>query len=293
MKTIISASRRTDIPSFYYDWLQESLKNEKVSINNPMYPEKNYTVDLTPEEISAIVLWSKNFKNVLNNPGYLENYNLYFQYTITGYSKILEPNVPTYEESLKTLEGLLTKYNPKQFNIRFDPIIISTEGEIYPTPNNPMQARLNMFEKLCKDLKILGMDDCRITTSFLSIYGDTIKNLESNGIVFLERLNLLERNRRDFAKKMNEIALKYNREIYTCADNGLLEIAKTYSLNQFKQGHCIDGEILNELFPEKFTKSKDPSQRLACGCIKSRDIGGYFPCKHNCAYCYANPTKKE
>lgn len=291
MKQIISASRRTDIPTFYYDWLQKALKEEQVILSNPMYPEKAYKVDLSPEEISAIVLWSKNFKNVLDNPGYLNNYNLYFQYTITGYSKLLEPNVPTYEESLKTLEGLLKTYNPKQFNIRFDPIIISLKGEINPTPEDPMKARLDMFERLCKDLNSLGMNECHVTTSLLSLYKDTLSNLESNGIDFIKRDNLELRKQKELAKRMNEIALKYNRNIYTCADSNLLEIAETNGLTQFKKGHCVDGDILQELFPEKFTKAKDPSQRLECGCVKSRDIGGYFPCKHNCAYCYANPSK--
>ena len=45
MKTIISASRRTDIPAFYYDWLQECLKNKEVELSNPMYPEKKYKVN--------------------------------------------------------------------------------------------------------------------------------------------------------------------------------------------------------------------------------------------------------
>jgi hypothetical protein len=150
-----------------------------------------------------------------------------------------------------------------------------------------------MFEKLLKDLDSLGMEKARVTTSFISLYQDTIPNLTTNGINFLRRENTEERKKREFAKEMNAIALSHNREIYTCADNDLLEIAKMYKLNQFKQGHCVDGDILKELFPEKFTKAKDPSQRLACGCVKSRDIGGYLPCKHACAYCYANPSLKK
>ena len=50
-------------------------------------------VNLSPERVHSICLWSKSFANVLKNPGHLSLYNLYFQFTITGYSKFLEPNV--------------------------------------------------------------------------------------------------------------------------------------------------------------------------------------------------------
>ena len=33
---------------------------------------------------------------------------------------------------------------------------------------------------------------------------------------------------------------------------------------------------------------KYPGQRLACGCIMSKDIGEYNTCPHLCHYCYAN-----
>jgi DNA repair photolyase len=280
MKDIISASRRTDIPTFYYDWFQEKLKEEKVTVKNPIYPEKETVIDLSPDNVHSIVLWSKNFANVLRDPGLLENYNLYFQYTITGYSKLLEPNVPPYHESMKVLDALLKRYKPEQFNIRFDPIILSTNGELYPTPDKPGQARLKMFEQLCTDLHALGMDNCRVTTSYITMYQKARNNMSAAGVNFIE---LNEDQQIEFMRRMSIIAQKFNRDIYMCSNDRFVEAG----IPNIKKGHCIDGDILSELFDDKTTKAKDQGQREECGCVKSKDIGSYLKCYHNCRYCYA------
>ena len=284
-KNIISISRRGDIPTFQYDWLQECLKNKQVELANPMFPEKKTLVDLSPDKIHALVLWSKDFRNVLERPELLDLYNLYFQYTITNYSKFLEPNVPEYKESMKILDGLLKRYKPEQFNIRFDPIIISTKGEINPTPDKPGLARLNAFEKLCKDLQSLGMDNCRVTTSYLSLYGHVGKNIAKSG---LDIVHLDDKLQRMFMEKMVEIAKKYNRDIYTCS-NPVFD-----GIDGVKSGKCIDGDLLNELFDGKCTRAKDSGQRKACGCARSIDIGSYsheMACKHKCTYCYSSNSR--
>lgn len=281
MKSIISASRRTDIPAFYYGWLQEKLTQGYVDVRNP-FSNSLQIVNLEPQNVHSIVLWSKNFRNVLDNPGILDKYNLYFQYTITGYSKVLEPTVPSYEESIETLKGLLNKYKPEQFNIRFDPILLSTKGEVNPTPKKPGLARLKMFDKLCGDLHDLGMDNCRLTTSYLSIYGNTLANLKKSGVDYIP---LSEKMQIEFIRRMSDIAKNYNRDIYTCSNDRFVEAGIT----NIKKGHCIDGDLLESLFG-KCSKAKDSGQRTECGCAKSKDIGSYSggqPCYHKCAYCYA------
>lgn len=285
-KNIISISRKGDIPTFQYDWLQDCLKNKQVILSNPRFPEKKSIVDLSPDNIHALVLWSKNFKNVLDRPELLDLYNLYFQYTITNYSKFLEPNVPDYKESIKTLDGLLKRYKPEQFNIRFDPIIITiTKGEVNPTPEKPGLARLNAFEQLCKDLQSLGMDNCRLTTSYLSSYNHVATNIMKSG---LDIVPLDDKLQRMFMERMVEIAQKYNRDIYTCS-NPIFD-----GMNGVKSGKCIDGDLLNELFEGKCSKAKDMGQRKACGCAKSIDIGSYsqeMSCKHKCIYCYSSNSR--
>lgn len=276
-KIIISASRRTDVPKFYYKWFQDALLAGKVEIQNPRYPSKSYHVDLRPENVHSIVLWSKDFGNVLKEPMLLENYNLYFQYTINNYSKRMEPGVPDYEYSLKVLEGLLKKHGPKQFNIRFDPVIISKYGEVENDISKPGIPRLKAFERLCMDLVSLGMVNCRVTTSYICMYKHIVKPIENSGI---DIIDLNEDKQLLLFEKMVEIASRYSINLYSCAAP-LIE--KVEGINK---GHCIDGQLLQYLFGGKVTRAKDTGQREACGCTRSRDIGAYKPCGHGCVYCY-------
>ena len=277
MKTIISASRRTDIPAFYYDWLQKALHDEFVVVANPRYPEITYNVSLNPQEVHSIVLWSKDFGNVVANLGELEKYNLYFQWTITGYNQKVEPLVPRYEVSIENLAILAEKFPSKAFNIRFDPIFLSRDAEDNSSIH-PLESRKKALSRLCEDMKKIGLEDARITVSYLSIYGNTLNRMKSVGI---DVAILNEKQEHRVMRELAEVATSYGYNLYTCANDRFKDIPNIL------KGHCIDADILQELYG-KCSHAKDQAQRLECGCAKSRDIGGYLPCKHGCRYCYAN-----
>lgn len=274
---IISCSRRTDIPAFYYPWLQECLKSKYVIVKNP-YNNSTSMVDLSPERVHSICLWSKNFANVLRDPGFLREYNLYFQFTITGYSKLLEANVIDINTAVKQMEKLSAVYSPQQVNWRFDPVILSTGGEKSPTPECMEMARLKVFEGLCRDLSSFGIRRC--TISFLSLYRHMEQRFKK--IEFNYRLPDQEL-KKEIIKQMVEIADSFGIILYACASPIIEEIPGV------RKGHCIDGSFLEELFGKRASRARDTGQRMECGCTKSRDIGGYGNqiCKHGCLYCYA------
>jgi hypothetical protein len=276
---VVSASRRTDLPRFHYRWLQQALDDGEATIANPRFPEKVYRVDLRPANVHSLVLWSKDFSNVLTDPGHLINYNLYFQYTINNYSVLLEPQVPAYRQSIMILDKLLSRYRPEQFNIRFDPVIISTGGEISPDKDRPGKARLEAFGNLCQDLVALGMNNCRITTSYLTMYPHVRKRLARTG---LDLVPLNDGLQTRFFFRMAEIAQRWGLELYSCA----YPIADR--VPGILPGRCIDAHWLQTLFGGKVSKAKDSGQRQECLCHKSTDIGGYhMQCPGGCQYCYA------
>jgi hypothetical protein len=279
LKTVISASRRTDLPACHYAWLQQVLAAGRAEIVNPRFRDRTYSVDLRPEAVHSLVLWSKNFANVLADPGQLNNYNLYFQYTINNYNKLLEPNSPPYAETLRTLDGLLRRYRPEQFNVRFDPVIITTKGERQPTPADPSAARLAAFDRLCRDLAALGMQNCRLTVSYIALYKPVERNLSRLGVDWLP---LAPDGQVDLARRLVAIADRYGLTLYSCACPLFAQAAG------FNRGSCIDGRLLQDLFGPKTSKAMDTGQRPACGCTRSVDIGSYDqPCLFTCSYCYA------
>lgn len=278
MKDVISCSRRTDIPALYYKWLQERLVDQKVTLVNP-YSNIPYDVDLTPENIQSIVLWSKNYKNVIKDPGLLAKYNLYFQFTINGYSRYMEPAIPDHKEAMSQVAELCKRYSPQQVSWRFDPILFCNEAE-WNSLEDPWTSRLNTFKEIAESVASNGVDKC--TFSFVSVYGKVLETFANKNVKCEEVPN---DKKIAFANEMLAIAKPLKIQLYSCCES-VLE-----SVEGIHKSHCVDGDLLQELFGDKTTKAKDQGQRLTCGCTKSKDIGSYNQrCAHRCLYCYANPA---
>ncbi len=50
---IISASRRTDIPAFYTDWLLQRLREQYCVVPNPFNPRQVARISLRPQEVDV------------------------------------------------------------------------------------------------------------------------------------------------------------------------------------------------------------------------------------------------
>ena len=60
MTVIISASRRTDIPAFYAEWMIHRLRAGFCTVPNPFNPQQVARVSLLPSDVEAIVFWTRN-----------------------------------------------------------------------------------------------------------------------------------------------------------------------------------------------------------------------------------------
>ena len=100
---ILSASRRTDIPALYGEWLVNRLAAGEVLIPQPYRAHHATRLLFSPETVDVLVLWSKNpapFFTALDRVENLGYKNLVFQYTITAFDDSWEPHLPPLKQVL-------------------------------------------------------------------------------------------------------------------------------------------------------------------------------------------------
>jgi hypothetical protein len=271
---VISASYRTDIPAFYGEWFMRRVRAGSVKYHNPYGPQL-VEVSLQPENVHAIVFWSKNYAPFLKHLDELNQRGLdhYFHYSITGYPgdptlRPLEERVPQPEQAIRIFHALATTSSPRHVQWRYDPIIF--------TPLTDADWHRHTFARLARALE--GMTE-RCYISFLDIYDKVTRNTRTLPPE-LQPYDPPPDEKLALAQDLAVIGEGHGIALYTCAEDfavgGLI-----------RRGSCVDQDILDSLWPHKRRLLKLSSNRGKCGCYDSRDIGAYDTCPHGCVYCYA------
>jgi len=264
---IISASRRTDIPAYYSEWFFNRIKDGYVYVRNPRNPHQISEISLSPEVVDGIVFWTKNPAPMLERLHELQDYNYYFQFTLTPYGPDVEKNLPSKNrEIIPAFQKLSSLIGKERVVWRYDPILLN---EHYT-----MQYHRRYFRVLCD--KLAGYTE-KCTISFLDLY----KNIQGR-IAPLNIGTLTVQQMEELAGYFSETAKEYGISIDTCAEN--------IELGRFGVGHasCIDRSRLERIGNYRLAIDRDKNQRAACGCVASIDIGTYNTCRNGCVYCYAN-----
>ena len=284
-KTVISASRRTDIPAFYMPWFMEQIRKGFFEVVNP-FNQRVSIVPATADRVHTIVFWSKNFGPFIDK-GFgpqlqKRGYHLFFNFTINSDNPELEPNVPPLNERLEQLAHLCSHYGPRAVNWRFDPLCFYMAGQ------GPLQDNLKDFSVIADRAAASGITHC--ITSFMDHYPKIRRRIASRpGFEFIdpplsEKLNTI--------LEMETRLAALNIHLYTCCEKDLIQALPVTS--SVAPSSCIPNDLLMELYGGQLSIRKDTGQRVkaGCGCKVSADIGSYRrqPCYHNCLFCYANPT---
>jgi len=277
MSRIISISRRTDIPAFYGSWFQRRLDEGFAGWVNP-FGGQRYLVSLKPEDVTALVFWSKNYRPflpVLEQVRAL-GYPTVFNYTITGLPQEFESNLVPPKDAIDSLLELSRLYSPDHINWRYDPIVISSM--------TPPEFHEQRFAELCAQLQ--GHVK-RCTFSFAIQYGKVARNYQlfekEHSIKFVDPP---QSEQIALARRLTDIATAHDIEMHTCCGDYLVD-------DRIKKAHCVDGDLISRLFYEGKWKGAKKPTRKECGCTTSTDIGKYNSCPHGCIYCYANRNKEQ
>jgi hypothetical protein len=272
MPQILSVSRRTDIPAFYGAWFVNRLKAGHVFVPQP-YSGKMLQVSLDPQDLSAIVFWSKNYAPLIPWLEMIEKStkNLFFHFTITA-NRELELNVPDHREVIRDYLYLARRYGPERLVWRYDPICI--------TDKLSFAAHEERFVQ-CAELLKGSAERCFI--SFVQPYKRALSNLRKYTDHSL--VDLPAEIQQEYAQRLATRAEQYGISMFACCNDHLLS-------EKIGKASCIDGARLSALFKVP-VDTRLAATRKECACTRSIDIGAYDTCAHGCVYCYANSDKNK
>ncbi|MEA2018305.1 MAG: DUF1848 domain-containing protein [Campylobacterota bacterium] len=295
---IISASRSTDIPTFYSDWFISRWKAGYIKWTNPFNGKPLY---VSFKNTRCVVFWTKNPRPLMKHLDWLDQNipNYYFQYSLNDYDKEkYEAKVPSVDSRIKTFQELSNRVGKKRVVWRYDPLILTSDITI---------------DELINRIKYIGDQIHSYTTKLvfsfvdISIYKKVQNNLNKEQVPYIEWTTELMNQ---FSSKLYELNKAWGLELGTCSEKIDLE---KYDIVHNK---CIDDDLMIDQFSHdkelmdflgvtvepadlfsdskvtKTKKLKDKGQRDDCGCIMAKDIGQYNTCPHECNYCYANTSKE-
>jgi DNA repair photolyase len=295
---IISASRSTDIPTFYSDWFISRWEAGYIKWTNPFNGQPLY---VSFKNTRLVVFWTKNPRPMFKHLDYLDKNipNYYFQFSLNDYDKEkYEAKVPSVESRIKTFKELSQRLGKKRVVWRYDPLILTKDIDV-----NELLRRVknigNQIHEFTEKLVFSFVD--------IDIYKKVENNLKKEEVPYIEWTS---QNMEKFAKGISQINKDWGLQLGTCSEK--IDLDK----HGIVHNKCIDDDLMIDLFshdsqlmdflgveikqPDLFSDGeivktrnlKDKGQREDCGCIMAKDIGQYNTCPHECNYCYANTSKE-
>ncbi|HCM26516.1 MAG: hypothetical protein A2Z99_10825 [Treponema sp. GWB1_62_6] len=273
---IVSASRRTDIPRFYFTWFMNRVREGYVDVASPFDSRKIRRVELLPDLIEAMVFWTRDPRPALPFLGELSDrgFRYYFMTTVTGYPRSLEAGAPEMTGILEGLEELARFIGPDRSIWRYDPVYLS--------PMTGASWHRNNFARLAEAM------EGKTRRVVLSLYEGYMKTerrlvrLEGEGLApegVRGADGLMLPGTRALMEDLAATARSRGIDARTCAE--------TDGSTGLPPNACVDAELIGRLWDVEVDSRKDPNQRRACRCAPSVDIGAYDTCPAACAYCYA------
>ena len=274
---IISASYKTDIPTFYGEWFIRRLRAGYCKMVNPI-GRQIHRIDLLPESVDGFVFWTKNVGPFLKYLPEIHQTGIPFviQHSINGYPHEIEARVTNSISTVEHMKSIADEYGSERLIWRYDPIVF--------TSLTTYDDHLQTFVTLAQLLE--GTTD-EVVVSFAQLYKKTVSQMEAaakehdfswqNHQIW----DTVVENGRKLLGELAGIAQQHHMQLKVCSQ-------KEFLIEGIQEARCIDAERLARITGNSLRhKAKLKGNRAECGCFESRDIGEYNTCPHGCVYCYA------
>lgn len=267
---IISASYKTDIPTFYGDWFVNRLATGYCKVVNA-YNGRVSRISLRREDVDGFVFWTKNLGPFLAHLSNVHDRGFPFivQYTINGYPRALETNVTDAPRAVEHVRHVAQKYGRRAVVWRYDTILFSSLTDT--------NFHLANFERLAQQLA--GYVD-EVVISFAHLYQKTTRNVNAAAREHaFDWWDPPADEKRALVAKLVQCADAHRIRLTVCSQ-------ADYMVPGAGEARCIDAERFESLIGRPL-RVRIKGNRKGCGCYESRDIGEYDTCPHGCIYCYA------
>jgi len=220
----------------------------------------------------VIVFWTRHPRPLFPYLDELDRrgYRYYFQYTLLGYPRQIDPKSPSQSAAIETFRELAERLGPERLIWRYDPIVFSQATGI--------EYHAEHYAQIAAALRGCTF---RSVVSVVDLYAKTHKRLATQGVVSNEADGRSEPHFAGLLRGLAHAASENGMQIQSCAEE------LDWTVYGIQPGKCIDDGYIRATFGIEVGHCKDPSQRKACGCVVSKDIGMYDSCLFGCSYCYA------
>ncbi len=273
MPQIISVSRRTDIPAFYSEWFMNRIRSGFCTVANPYNLKQVSRVSLIPQDVLAFVFWTRDPEPLMPYLDEIDSkgYKYYFQYTLIGYPQQIDPGSPSVDHAIRAFQALSQKIGVERVIWRYDPV--------YFSELTPCSWHQDQFDFILD--RLAGYTQ-KVIFSVIDPYRRTLERL-SHAASQGEEVDMQSFEPsvyKDFARYIHEKSQRQGLTVSSCAEQGFMDIGMS-------PAQCIDDALIARMTGFWLKLKKDSSQRKACGCVSSKDIGANDTCLFGCPYCYA------
>ena len=190
-----------------------------------------------------IVFWTRNPRPLMRHLDELDTrgYRYYFQFTILGYPRDIDPKSPPMATAIETFRELSNRLGPRRVIWRYDPIVF--------TELTPVSFHRDNFQRIAESLRsatrravISIVDVYRKTESRMRALEGTPAAVQPPDAAQFEEL----------MRGMGQSAQENGMDIVSCAEE--------IDLRPFgiRPGKCVDDEVIAEAFGLEVLRQEGP-----------------------------------